>query len=120
MNRTQEIIEQTLVLRKAGFETTQAVADVFKLARQLHRIHERQCNGYPCLVLNGATGATEHGEDTNAAERDNRREQRVKNRLVDLFNQSAPVAYVEFQGDPRGAPLIIYGKDEQELGRVWG
>jgi hypothetical protein len=133
MNRKEEIIEQSLTLFKAGFRTTYAVSQVLKRAKWLHLIHERQCDGYSKHY--GASSDFEGGNwDAEAEKRDEAREERIKAQLAELFTEQIGVGEVylteeedgkprgigiAFQGDPRGAPLIVY-KDGQELGRVWG
>jgi hypothetical protein len=134
MNRKEEIIEQSLVLFKAGFRTTYSVSQVMKRAKWLHSISERQCNGHPKLEWNAKLKTSVAVEDEEAAAKDEAREERIKAQIRDLFSENTgeiiaitseerddkPARLsIAFQGDPRGAPLIIY-KDGQELGRVWG
>jgi hypothetical protein len=112
MNRTEEIIEQSYNLTKAGLDLPH-VREVFKLARRLHNIHERQCNGYPDAKGNW---------DEAAQLKDEVLEGKIK-AAIKAFLPS-----VEFQDDPRGAPLVIHERvsdskgriADREVGRVWG
>jgi hypothetical protein len=139
MNRKEEIIEQSLTLFKAGFRTTYSISQVLKRAKWLHLIHERQCNGYSKIDTDKEASYS-HTWDAEAAAKDEAREERIKEQLRDLFSENTgeiiaitsehrsdkPARLsIAFQGDPRGAPVIIHSnpmKDNgtSELGRIWG
>lgn len=81
------------------------VEDAAKLissAGSLHRIYERQCNGY----------ANWRGDwDQKATDRDDKREQRLNRTVEDIATEYDLRVY--FQGDPRGWPIYLYR--EQDL-----
>ena len=110
MNRTQEIIEQAANLSRLGFNSWYIDA-LFKAARGLHNIAERQCNGYR---------AYDGGWDEKAELRDVKREERLRAIICDHFTRAEVSAGWKHQGDPRGAPIIVTDKDGAELFRVWG
>jgi hypothetical protein len=134
MNRKEEIIEQSLTLYRAGFRTTYSISQVMKKAKWLHLIHERQCNGYGGMPEYEQGNLVSFSNGDEERKKDEAREERIKAQIRDLFSENTgeiiaitseerddkPARLsIAFQGDPRGAPLIIY-KDGQELGRVWG
>jgi hypothetical protein len=116
MNRTEEIIEQSHNLTKLGLSLGD-IRDVLKYARVLNAINTRQCNGYQ--------NDTMLGWDEKAAQRDEKRETKIKTLLIEILtgqeNNKTPVFAhsIHFQGDPRGAPIIINEETQTEF-RVWG
>lgn len=100
MNRTEEIIEQAHNLTREGL-TAYDITVVFKAARSLHLIHERQCNGYPASEFDQM-----------------KRDERKEGYWIQLIKEKLPNR-VTIQGDPRGAPVIVNEGGIHEF-RVWG
>ena len=67
------------------------------IARRLHKVFERQCNGHQTW---------DGREDEAAAARDEKREARLIEQARELAKQCGAEIYV--QGDPRGWPLYLY------------
>jgi hypothetical protein len=101
----------TQLFRKA--EKYAPNADVFTVARDLppiarriHRVHERQCNGYQTF---------DHREDEAAVKRDEKREASLILKAQSLADQIG--AYLYVQGDPRGWPLHLVWMRDLEPGQ---
>ena len=73
------------------------LSDLRGISRKLHRIFERQCNGYS----NPFTG----DYDDAAAMRDERREEKLKAKAGEIATGLGVKLYV--QGDPRGCSLYL-------------
>ena len=74
-----------------------AVIALPPIARRLHKVFERQCNGHQTY---------DGREDEAAAARDEKREARLIEQARELAKQCGAEIYV--QGDPRGWPLYLY------------
>lgn len=101
-----EIIEQSYHLTKIGLSLGD-IRDVLKLARALNAINTRQCNGYRASQCSPYYNGQE--------ERDLRKEEKVKKQINAILGTGMAV----FQGDPRGAPIIINEGGQTEF-RIWG
>lgn len=73
------------------------VERLYKIARLLQLISERQCNGYSNRAGNW---------DERAEKRDERKATRLHDEAEEIAKDMGGVLY--FQGDPRGWPLFIY------------
>lgn len=103
MNRTDEIIEQTFHLTRCGLSYSE-IREVLKAARKLHAVSERQCNGYHEYEVS-------HGYD--------KRDENAEKKAETIILAALIRENVEFQGDPRGAPVIVRTAKNGEF-RIWG
>lgn len=99
------------VYRKADVAVVQdgiyhAVVDLPPIARKLHRIFERQCNGHQTW---------DGREDEAATARDEKREERLIKQARGLALACGARLYV--QGDPRGWPLYLYWPADLKAGQ---
>ena len=92
---------------KSWVEHRKNVDLLFRYAANLHRIQERQCNGYQDYKGNW---------DQAAADRDEKRETRIQDKVRAIVARYSPLS-VNFNGDPRGYSIKLLGTGKSN---TWG
>lgn len=96
-----------------GFDAMSAAANEIRLAsKALQRINERECNGIP-----GPDGYMKWDDEDQ--ERADKQRERHEKRVIEALGSAfalniLPLLDIEFQGDPRGAPVIVHTKGKQD------
>lgn len=93
------------------FDIAETLSKLKSIAKSLHRIAENDCNGHPREVSEIRDGKLFRYsvEDTEWLRRDERREERLKKKAIELIQaMDIQKSHVDFQGDPRGAVMKLY------------
>lgn len=108
-------IETRRLLDRAGVErpddgTVELFSDELALcARRLHRINMRRCNGIPDGFHDNGESKMRWNDDdeSEANEQEERYLERAQAALHSLLGSKRGLARLEYNSDPRGAPLTI-------------
>lgn len=102
------------IYRNSGFASVNTMERLSLIARHavtLHRLYEDECNGHPAMG-NPHIPIDRAGELQNQWDaRVQRETKRLEKRIAQLARGLPNITTVEFNGDPRGAPVKLVTKD---------
>jgi hypothetical protein len=112
MKKSDKYIDFLLTVEEIGKVTgkdaviiVDNVIELSGIERKLHRINERQCNGYQNALGNW---------DQAAADKDDKKEEKLQGKANNVVNELG--LFIEFQGDPRGAAIKLYRSAKDRKG----
>jgi hypothetical protein len=104
-----------------GYNQNYMAAHEIRLAaNRLNRIAERECNGIERIVDGIRQGTWTDADQAKADKERAAAEKKVQAALSKAMGDKFPSIAIEFQGDPRGCPVIIHTAGKQDRIAAFG